>query len=252
MNKHNQTAVFYQEKWDMQFGHSSQLFEQGLHKYVAKNFNQSFSNTCNRIHTPFAQAKTKQNRWQSLLLSMTSRRKIKKNQKNSQTDNPYAPQDILPVVQRMTQDLKMMIESAEIREMYNINEAQIIQCCDDIQILAERGYLQYVDVCLMNVDQGHRFEQSAYRFEMNATENKLRTNRPNSVFISNLDKRQPALRIVMKYTANFTCDAQINMDAHIFAPWKAAYCDISHQPLRADIDRDYSCNGYAIQRKVFC
>jgi hypothetical protein len=27
MNKHNQTAVFYQEKWDMQFGHSSPIFK---------------------------------------------------------------------------------------------------------------------------------------------------------------------------------------------------------------------------------
>lgn len=252
MNKHNQTAVFYQEKWDMQFGHSSQLFEHGLHKYVAKNFNKGFSTENTRIHTPFSQVKTKQNLWKALLLSMTSRRKMKTIQATYVTDQAYTPQDIHPVVQRMTHDLKMLTESAEMRSIYHINDAQITQCCHDIQILAERGYLQYVDVCLMNMDQGHRVEQKAYRFEMNAAGKKVCTNRPNSVFISNLDKTQPALRIVMKYTANFTRDTQIDLDAHIFAPWKAAYCDITHQPLRADIDRDYSCNGYAIQRKVFC
>jgi hypothetical protein len=252
MNKHNQTAVFYQEKWDMQFGQSSQLFEQGLHKYVAKHFNQEFSNENTRIQTPFAQVKTKQNRWKALLLSMTSRRKMQTIQAACVADKSYAPQDIHPVVQRMTHDLKMITESAEIRARYNISEASIAQCCHDIQILAERGYLQYVDVCLLDSDHGQRIEKKAYRFEMNTTGKKFRTNRPNSVFISNADKTQSALRIVMKYTANYTRDAQIDLEAQIFAPWKAAYCDISHQPLRADIDRDYSCNGYAIQRKIFC
>lgn len=252
MNKHNQTAVFYQEKWDMQFGHSSQLFEQGLHKYVAKNFNQGLSTSNTRIHTPFAHVKTKQNRWKALLLSMTSRRKMKTIQATCVAEKTYAPQDIHPVVQRMTHDLKQMTQNTEMRAVYNINEAQIAQCIHDIQILAERGYLQYVDVCLLNTEQGHRVEQKAYRFEMNAAGKKSRTNRPNSVFMSNLDKKQPALRIVMKYTADYTRDAQIDLETQIFAPWKAAYCDITHQPLRADIDRDYSCNGYAIQRKIFC
>ncbi|GAC1369966.1 MAG: hypothetical protein NVS3B3_02030 [Aquirhabdus sp.] len=252
MNKHNQTAVFYQEKWGMQFGHSSQLFEQGLHKYVAKNFNQGFSNESNRIHTPFAQTKTKQNRWKAFLLSMTSRRKMKNIQATLESGKAYAPQDIHPVVQRMTHDLKQITKSEELRAIYNINETAIAQCSHDIQILAERGYLQYVDVCLMNVEQGHRVEQKAYRFEMNAAGKKVRTNRPNSVFITNSDKTKPTLRIVMKYTADYTREAQIDLEAQIFAPWKAAYCDITHQPLRSDIDRDYSCNGYAIQRKVFC
>jgi len=252
MNKHNQTAVFYQDKLAMQFGHSSQLFEQGLHKYVAKNFNQGFSTDSNRIHTPFAQTKTKQNRWKAFLLSMTSRRKMKTIQATCVAEKAYAPQDIHPVVQRMTHDLKQITENAELRAMYNISEASIIQCCHDIQILAERGYLQFVDVCLLDSEQGNRVEQKAYRFEMNAAGKKIRTNRPNSVFMSNLNKTQPALRIVMKYTADYTRDAQIDLEAQIFAPWKAAYCDITHHPLRADIDRDYSCNGYAIQRKVFC
>lgn len=252
MNKHNQAAVFYQEKWNMQIGHTSALFEQGLHKYVAKNFNQGFSTENTRIHTPFAQTKTKQNRWKAFLLSMTSRRKMKTIQATCAVEKSYAPQDIHPVVQRMTHDLKMIMGSAELRAKYNVSEAQIAQCCHDIQILAEHGYLQYVDVCLLDSVQGHRVEQKAYRFEMNAVGKKVRTNRPNSVFISNTDKTQPTLRIVMKYTADYTRDAQIDLEAQIFAPWKAAYCDISHQPLRADIDRDYSCNGYAIQRKVFC
>jgi len=86
---------------------------------------------------------------------------------------------------------------------------------------------------------------------MNVTGKKVKTNRPNSVFITNADKTKPALRIVLKYTAQFTREAQMDLEAQIFAPWKAAYCDIMHQPLRADIDRDYSCHGYAIQRKTF-
>lgn len=252
MNKHNQTAVFYQEKWNMQFGHTSQLFDQGLHKYVAKNFNQGFSTESTRIHTPFAQAKTKQNRWKAFLLSMTSRRKMKTIQATCSVEKSYAPQDIHPVVQRMTHDLQVITSDSEMRSTYSIDEAKVTQCIRDIKVLAERGYLQYVDVCLMDVDHGHRVEQKAYRFEMNAAGKKVRTNRPNSVFISNSDKTKPALRIVMKYTADYTRDAQIDLEAQIFAPWKAAYCDITHQPLRADIDRDYSCNGYAIQRKVFC
>jgi len=254
MNKHNQTAVFYQEKWDMQFGNSSQIFKQsfenGFHKYVAKHFNEGFT----PIHTPFAQVKTKQNRWKALLLSMTSRQKMKAIQADSIKDKVFPQQDVQNVVERMMHDLKLITDHEEIRSMYQITEAQIAQCCHDIKILAEGGYLQFVDICLLNHDrkQEHRVEQKAYRFEMNAAGKKVKTNRPNSIFISQNDKSQPALRIVLKYTAHYTRDAQIDLESKLFAGWKAAYCDTSHNPLRADIDRDYSCNGYAIQRKIFC
>ncbi len=259
MNKHNQTAVFYQEKWDMQFGHSSQLFrksfENGFHKYVAKHFEEGFStNSSSTIHTPFAQTKNTQNRWKALLLSMTSRQKMKTIQAESILDKAFPLQDIQNVVERMMHDLKQITDFEEIRSTYQITEAQIAQCCHDIRVLAEGGYLEFVDICLLSHDDKHthRVEQKAYRFEMNSAGKKVRTNRPNSVFLSQDDKSQPALRIVLKYNANYTRDAQIDLDSQLVATWKAAYCDITHRPLRADIDRDYSCNGYAIQRKIFC
>ncbi|MDE2421647.1 MAG: hypothetical protein KGO49_10785 [Gammaproteobacteria bacterium] len=259
MNKHNQTAVFYQEKWDMQFGYSSQQFkksfENGFHKYVAKHFEEGFSaNSTSTIHTPFAQAKTKQNRWKALLLSMTSRQKMRTIQAESIQDKAFPLQDIQNVVERMMHDLKQITDFEEIRSTYNITEAQIAECCHDIKILAEGGYLEFVDICLLNHDDKHtrRVEQKAYRFEMNSAGKKVKTNRPNSVFMSQDDKSQPALRIVMKYNANYTRDAQIDLESQLFAAWKAAYCDITHSFLCADIDRDYSCNGYAIQRKIFC
>jgi acyl-CoA synthetase (AMP-forming)/AMP-acid ligase II len=259
MSKHNQTAVFYQEKWDMQFGHSSQLlkdnFEKSFHKYVAKHFNEGFSQTnTSTIHTPFTQVKSQQSRLRALLLSMTSRQQMRTIQADCVQDKVYPMIDVQNVVERMMQDLKQITGQADIRSMYKITETQIAQCCHDIKILAEAGYLQFVDICLLNQDrrQGNRVEQKAYRFEMNTAAKKVKTNRPNSMFISQVDKSQPALRIVLKYTSHYTRDAQLDLESQLFAGWKAAYCDITHSPLRADIDRDYSCNGYAIQRKIFC
>jgi hypothetical protein len=263
MNKHNQTAVFYQEKWDMQFGHSSPIFnarsiknfDQSFHKYVAKHFDEGFSKTNTAmIDTPFAQTTPKQNRWKALLLSLTSRQKMKILQADCIQDKAFPRSDVQNVVERMMHDLKLITDQQDIRSMYNVTEAQIAQCCHNIKILAEGGYLQFVDICLLSHDrkQENRVEQKAYRFEINAVGKKVKTNRPNSVFISHDDKSQPALRIVLKYTPQYTRDAQIDLEAKLFAGWKAAYCDIAHSPLRADIDRDYSCNGYAIQRKIFC
>jgi hypothetical protein len=263
MNKHNQTAVFYQEKWDMQFEHSSQSlqesvknsFDQGFHKYVAKHFNEGFSKiNTSMIHTPFSQSAPKQNRLKTLLLSMTSRQKMKSIQSDCIQDKAFPRADIQNVVERMMHDFKQITNHEDICSMYKMTEVQIAQCFHDIKILAEGGYLQFVDICLLSHNPQHknRIEQKAYRFEMNAAGKKVKTNRPNSVFISQDDKSQPALRIVLKYTPQFTRDAQIDLESQLFAGWKAAYCDITHSPLRADIDRDYSCNGYAIQRKIFC
>ena len=259
MNKHNQTDIFYPQKWDMQLGYSSHFPEKNVHKKFTGHSDESITRknlTNNQSQTmlPFTRTQTKQSWLKAVLLRMSSRQKIKKKQTECIQDKFFPLQDVQHVVERMMQDLKQITDQQDIRATYRITDAQIARYCHDIKILAEGGYLQCVDISLLDNDRKreHRIEYKAFRFEMNIAGEKLATNRPNSIFVSHNDKTQPALRIVLKYNMNYTRDAQIDLEAQLFADWKAAYCDIAHSPLYSDIDRDYSCDGFRIQRKVFC
>ncbi len=255
MNRHNQTALFYTHKWDMQLGYSSHLIERNVHKQMTTHFGEHFSNTDkSNILLPVGQIETKQSWLKALLLSFSSRQKMKKIQADCVQNKVFPLQNIQHVVERMMQDLKLITDKQNIRSIYQISDEQIAKYCHDIKILAEGRYLQCVDICLLNHDHQHgqRTEHKAYRFEMDTAGGKLTTNRPHSVFISHQDKSKPALRIVLKYNAHYTRDAQIDVQSQLYADWKAAYCDIRHCPLSQDTDRDYSCHGFRIQRKVFC
>jgi Bacterial HORMA domain family 1 len=255
MTKYTPAALFHTKEWDMQYGYSSDLTDQPIKKDVIKYPDQRYSikNESN-ILSSFEQTKTSQNWLNALFLNRIACRNMNKITANCVPNKVFPLQNIQHVVERMIQDLKLITDQPDIRSIYQITKLQIAQYCHDIKILAESGYLQCVDICLLDHDRHreHRIEHRAYRFEMDAVVGKRTTNRPNSVFISNNDKTQPALKIVLKYNAHYTRAAQLDLEKQLCADWQAAYCDIRHSPLSADIDRDYICHGFRIQRTVFC
>ncbi len=259
MNKHTQTAVFHDEKWNMMLEHSARSFGQGFNQYSSHAFAQTKTQGfVHEIHTPFAPSKKEHSRFQAFMLSISARRKMKAIQAENTLDKAYPIQDVQYVVQRMTHDLRSIVDRPHIREIYRLTDIQVEQYCHDIELLAERGFLQYVDFSFLMPDhmsqktlQTKYIERKAYRFELNTSSKKHQSMRPNGVYISSNEADQPVLRIVLKYTAAYTRAAQIDMESQLLASWNTAYSDIGHQHLRADIDRDYSCNGYAIQRKIF-
>ncbi|AXI02668.1 hypothetical protein HYN46_07390 [Aquirhabdus parva] len=257
MNKHTQTAVFHDEKWNMMLEHSTRTFGQGFNQYSSHAYTQPQTNIyVHDIHTPFATPRKEQSRWQALRLSIHARRKMKTIQAENVVDKTYPVQDVQYVVQRMIHDLKSIVNQQGIREMYELTDKKIEQYCHDIELLAEQGYLQYVDFSFLVPDsmshvQQKYVERKAYRFELNTSSKKHLSMRPNGVCVSSKASDQPILRIVLKYTTAYTLAAQTDIENQLIASWQTSYSDISHQQLKADIDRDYSCNGYAIQRKIF-
>ncbi len=194
-----------------------------------------------------------QNRWQALLRSMAARQKMKAIQEESQADRVYPQQDVQAAVRAMTNDVHSLALAA--RHLGSaVSSSQIIHLCHDIEMLANRGYIQSVDMAVMSPTyrgSRKRLEQKAYRFDLNLNSKKLPNNRPNGLFLSCDSEEHSCLRVVIKYTPHFTREAQLSVENELCLLWKAAYADVSHAHLRVDIDRHYDENGYVIQRKVF-
>lgn len=251
MNTYTQTAVFHAEKWDAATDHAEIFANQNFNQWVADSFKGTGESSSNFDVKGIFPAPTQQGRFKALLRSMVSRQKMKEIQTSSQADKAFPVEHIRSVAQRMTQDLKTIASSDDVRLVCRISDSQIARVCHDIELLAEKGYLHCVDVSVLTLGLGKKVELKAYRFDVNTATPKVRSNRPNGVFLSTQAEDEPTLRIVLKYTAQYTRAAQIELEAELKNSWQAAYSDISHSQLRADIDRDYSSHGYAIQRKVY-
>jgi len=251
MNTYTQTAVFHAEKWDAASDHAEIFANQNFNQWVANSFKGNSDSGSNLDVQGIFPTLNPQSRFKALLRSMISRQKMKEIQTSSLADKAFPVEHIRTVAQRMTQDLKTIASSDDVRLVCRISDSQIARVCHDIELLAEKGYLHCVDVSVLTLGLGKKVELKAYRFDVNTATPKIRSNRPNGVFLSTLAEEEPTLRIVLKYTAQYTRTAQVELEAQLQSSWQAAYSDISHAELRADIDRDYSSHGYAIQRKVY-
>lgn len=251
MNTYTQTAVFHAEKWDAASDHAETFANQNFNQWVADSFKGNGDSSSNfDVHGIFPTSNP-QGRFKALLRSIVSRQKMKVIQTSSIADKTFPLEHIRSVTQRMTQDLKTIASSDDVRMVCRISDNQIARVCHDIELLAAKGYLHCVDVSVLTLGLGKKVELKAYRFDVNTATPKIRSNRPNGVFLSTLADDEPTLRVVLKYTAQYSRAAQVELEAELQSSWQAAYSDISHSELRADIDRDYSSHGYAIQRKVY-
>ena len=252
MTTYTQTAVFHAEKWNAAPGRSEIFANQNFNQWVADSFNRDADSSAKPldVHGIFPDP-APQGRFKALLRSMMSRQKMKVIQDSSIADKVFPVEHIRSVTERMTLDLKSIASSDDVRNVCRISDRQIERLCHDIALLTEKGYLHCVDVSVLTLGLGKKVELKAYRFDVNSTTPKIRSNRPNGVFLSTQSDAEPALRIVLKYSAHYSRAAQVELEGQLQTLWQAGYSDISHSQLRADIDRDYSSHGYAIQRKVY-
>ena len=156
---------------------------------------------------------------------------------SSTETSTYTTTDVEAVMRRITADLVMIAAGA-------ITESKAREYAHDIELLAKNGYLDYVDVTLIS----NGVEQKATRFHVNES-GELANDRPG-------DARWPRiqgayLRIVVNNRSTYDQAARQKLSGKMKISWSPCSDDISHSGLTQSGGREYSSNGYGMQRKDY-
>lgn len=152
----------------------------------------------------------------------------------------YSIADIEIVMRRVTSDLIMIASSTGA-----ITESEAREYGHDIELLGAKGYLQSVDVTLLNGGK----EIKAIRFDVNLSAESLTMSRPGGVLWPRVET--PYLRIVLTYASQYTPEAKEYMRKKLKISWAPTNADLSHTTLKMSAGRDYVSNSYGVQRKDF-
>ena len=150
----------------------------------------------------------------------------------------YTVLDIEKVVRRVKADLVMIADSTG-----GWTPAEAQNYAHDVEVLATAGYLKHVDVTLLS----HGVEVMAARFEVDTDAGGLTCSRPGGVLWPKVGG--PFLRIILRYTADYTATARAAMKSQLKINWSPTDADTSHSTLRSAGGRDYVSNAYGMQRK---
>ncbi|WP_235200012.1 hypothetical protein [Pseudomonas monteilii] len=151
----------------------------------------------------------------------------------------YTTTDIEAVVRRITADLLMIASSSGA-----VAETKAREWGHDIEVLAKNGYLKYVDLTLLS----NGVEHKAARFYVNES-GALANQRPGNALWPKLSN--PRLRIVLSHNDNYDTQAREKMAGKMKISWTSNYEDITHSQLTQSGGREYSSNGYGMERKDY-
>lgn len=154
------------------------------------------------------------------------------------TTETYSTTDVENVVRRVKADLVMIADSTG-----GWTRAETADYVHDIEALAKKGYLAWVDVTLLSGGT----EVKAVRFDVDTDAGSLTTSRPGGVLWPRVVF--PHLRIVISYTDDYDADARREMSGRLKIPWSPSGADTSHSSLNSDGGRNYTSNSYGIKRK---
>nr|WP_154324835.1 hypothetical protein [Pantoea sp. 201603H] len=158
---------------------------------------------------------------------------------SSTETSTYTTTDVEAVMRRITADLVMIAASTGA-----ITETRAREYAHDIELLAKNGYLNYVDLTLIS----NGVEQRATRFYVNESGG-LANDRPGD---ARWPKIQGAhLRIILSYQNNYDQAAKQKLAGKMKRSWSPSSDDISHSGLTQKSGREYSSNGYGMQRKDY-
>lgn len=152
----------------------------------------------------------------------------------------YSVLDIETVMRRVTTDLVMIASSSGA-----LSETEARNYGHDIELLAKNGYLKKVDVTLMSGVA----ELRAACYEVNVMSGDLSTSRPGGVMWPKIENSN--IRIILFYTTAYTTDERQKMAPKLKNTWGPTSADTSHSSLTNGGNRDYSSNGWAMQRKDY-
>ncbi|MDP2128271.1 MAG: hypothetical protein Q8K97_12930 [Pseudohongiella sp.] len=151
----------------------------------------------------------------------------------------YTTTDIEAVVRRITADLVMIASSSEA-----VTEAKARDWAYDIELLAKNGYLKFADITLMS----NGVEQKAARFYVNDS-GSLTNQRPGNARWPKIPGAR--LRIILTYNESYTQQAEEKISGKFKINWTATSDDISHSQLSQVGGREYSSNGYGMERRDY-
>jgi hypothetical protein len=126
-----------------------------------------------------------------------------------------------------------------------ITEAEAREYGHDIELLAKNGYLKAVDVTLLSGVA----ELRAVRYEVNEISGQLTASRPGGVLWPKMPSAD--FRVVLFYNTTYTAEEKVKMSGKLKISWGPTSVDTSHGTLKSAGGRDYSSNGWAMERKDF-
>lgn len=155
----------------------------------------------------------------------------------SQTET-YSTADIENVFRRFTTDLRMIADSSGA-----MTRTQAEEYGHDVEYLAKKDYLKYVDVTLFSYGE----EVKAVRYTVNTAAGSLTSSRPGGVLWPKVPGAH--LSVIVGPTQSFWLYPNI-MNA-LKISWEPTSQDISHSSLQTNTGRSYVSNAYGVQRQDF-
>lgn len=149
----------------------------------------------------------------------------------------YTTEDVCKVVRRIRATLAMIADSTG-----GWTPEKTAEYAHDIEQLATRDYLKYVDVTLLN----DGVEEVAARFTVNTAAGTLKDSRPGDGLWPKVAK--PYLRIVLGYKASYTAAAKAVLAPKLKIGWIPSSADISHARLNGSAGRSHASNSYGVER----
>lgn len=150
----------------------------------------------------------------------------------------YTSVDVENVVRRVKADLTMIADSTGAW-----TAAKAADYAHDIELLAKKGYLSWVDVTLFSGST----EVKAVRFNVDTDAGSLTSARPGGVLWPKV--ADPWLRMVIGYTDDYDDDARRAMRDRLRISWTPSHDDTSHPSLSGGGGRDYASNAFGMKRK---
>jgi hypothetical protein len=152
----------------------------------------------------------------------------------------YTFADIEKVVCNFRTDLLMMADSSKA-----MTQEKARQYANDVECLLKNGYLNQVDVTLLDY-LGK--ELRAVRYDVD-TEAAMTGSRPGGVRWPHTP--QGSIRVIIWYTNDYDDAAREKMKERLEISWGPTSVDTSHSNLQSGTGRDYASNGFGMQRKDF-
>jgi hypothetical protein len=152
----------------------------------------------------------------------------------------YSVVDVEIVIRRVTADLIMIANSTG-----GWTEEFARKVGRDVELLAKKGYLKWVDVTLLSAG----VERKAVRFEVTTAAGNLSMSRPGGVLWPRVS--YPDLRVILSHTDDYTPIAEAMLSDRLELSWTTTNTDTSHSSLNAGTGRDYASNAFGVRRKDF-
>ncbi|SRR6266498_2331641 len=150
----------------------------------------------------------------------------------------YTVADVEKVVRRFTTDLRMIGESSGA-----ITRSEAEDYGHDVEYLAKKGYLNFVDVTLFV----NGAEEKAVRYTVNTQAGDLVADRPGGVLWPRLSGAR--LSVVVNPTEAFWLKASVVSALRI--SWVPTSQDVSHSSLKEKGGRAFVSNAYGMVRRDY-